>query len=370
MCKVVAVALALVTGGACSALRAQGARDELSRSRALLARAESLKAELDRRDSVARRLQYRERLARRFTAGALTVLLPDTVAEAIGERVAGDAAALLDSLETVPQSFISSRVVVAFGTAGVDSVLRAEGLSSRASMNADFGPRIDTLTGGFVAAAAVAGAYWSALDRLWRSWAPSGLTLDWLDAREGAEARRQLMAGETRVAARCLEGAMSQCSEWLGLDPEAHPYRVRYTPNELRRTLKVLMQQFGPNSRIATECIGGSDEACVSYFESTRFSLDPIPASMSARGSLLRTVRALHGAADLRRALTDTLGSVGQRLSRASGVSEDSLLAEWRRWLLTGGRWRHVTGDPKDALPVAVFGALLLVAAARSGRWR
>jgi hypothetical protein len=91
---------------------------------------------------------------------------------------------------------------------------------------------------------------------------------------------------------------------------------------------------------------------------------------MTARGSLLRAVRVVHGAAALRRALADTSGSVGVRLARASGVSEDSLLAEWRAWLLTGGGGRRVTADFADGVPVALLGALLLLAAARSGRWR
>jgi hypothetical protein len=259
--------------------------------------------------------------------------------------------------------------VVAAAAAGVDSVLQDEGLSRRERVAADFGPTPDTLTGGFVLAVALAGAYRTTLDATWRTWAPGDLTMGWLEARDGEAARRELLGGDVRVGARCLEGEVAQCGLWLGLDGGAHPFRTRYAPGELRRIVAARFWEYEPNWETARDCVHGSDEACLRFAESGPF-VDAIPAPMTARGSLLRAVRVVHGAAALRRALADTSGSVGVRLARASGVSEDSLLAGWRAWLLTGGGGRRVTADLADGVPVALLGALLLLAAARSGRWR
>lgn len=369
MCRIVAPLLALTLGAGAPALRAQASRGRIADARAMLARAESLQAQIELRDSLGRRALYRQRLARRFSAGEVTVLLAGAADEAVGTRVAARGWALLDTLGALPRGFLASRVVVASAAAGVDSVLREEGLSSRERVAADFGPRPDTLTGGFVVAITLARAYRATLDATWRNWAPGDLTLGWLEARDGEAARRELLGGEVRVGAKCLEGDIAQCGLWLGLDGEAHPFRMRYGPGELRRIVAGRSWAFEPNWQTARDCVQGSDEACVRFAESGRF-VDAIPARVPARGSLLRAVRALHGAAALRRALADTSASVGARLARASGTSTDSLLAEWRAWLLTGGGRRRVTADVADGVPVALFGALLLLAAARSGRWR
>jgi hypothetical protein len=369
MCRIVAALLALTLGTAGPALRAQVPRGRPSGTRALLARAESLQAQLAERDSLAERAVYQRRLARRFSAGDVTVLLAGTADEVVGTAVAARGWALLDTLGALPRGFAASRVVVDVFALGVDSVLRAEGLSGGERVPADFFPALDTVSGGFVVAMALARAYGAMLDPTWRSWAPAGLTLGWMEGRDGVAARHDLLAGETRVGGKCLEGEVRQCALWLGIDHEDHPFRVRYAPSELRRHLEGRMSRFGPSGATPRQCVNGSDEACIRFAESTRY-VDPIPAPSAARASLLRAVRVLHGAAALRRALADTSGAVGLRLVRASGVSEDSLLAEWRGWLLTGGGRRRVTADVADSVPVAVFGALLLFAAARSGRWR
>jgi hypothetical protein len=369
MCRVVATLLVLAAGAGAPALRAQASRGGTATSRALLARAESLQAQIELRDSLARRALYRQHLARPFNAGGVTVLLAGTADEMIGMRVVGRGVALLDSLGALPRGFAASRVVVATGAEGVDSVLRAEGLGDRERVRVDLGSSPDTLPGGFAVALTLARAYWTSLDATWRAWAPAGLTLDWMEGRDGVAARRELLAGETRVGAKCLEGQVRQCALWLGLDHDDHPFRVRYAPAELRRFLAGRVSGYEPGRETARQCADGSDEACVRLAESTRL-VDSIPAPLVARASLLRAVRVLHGAAALRDALADTAGSVGPRLARACRVSEDSLLTGWRAWLLTGGGQRRVTADVADAMPVAIFGALLLFAAARSGRWR
>jgi hypothetical protein len=369
MCKVAAALVGLAVGVGMPGLRAQNPRASVGGARALLARAESLQAQLARRDSLAGRAVYHQHLGRSFSAGDLTVVLAGTADAAVGNRVAARGVALLDTLGALPRGFVASRVVVAQSAAGVDSVLQAEGLSDRRRVEAFFGPRVDTLTAGFAVASALARAYRETLDTMWRSWGPADLALSWMEGRDGVAARRDLLAGGNAVGAQCLEGAVAQCGQWLGLDPEVHPFRVRYRPADLRRILAGRQWQYGPARQVARECVEGSDEACVQYAESGPF-VDPVPAGLTARASLLRAVRVLHGASSLRSALADSSGSIGARLARAAGVSEDSLLAEWRTWLLTGGGKRRVSATLADGVPVAFFGALLLLAAARSGRWR
>ncbi len=369
MCRVAAATLALALGAVAPLHPVLAQRAGAVDARVLLVRAESLQHEVDLRAAAAGRATYLQRVAHRFSAGDVTVLLAGPAGQTAGARVAAGAAALIDSLAVVPRAFLLSHIVVATGAEGTDSVLRAEGLSGRTRVPADISAGLDTLSARFVVAAVLARAYRGTLDAAWRSWAPADLTLGWRDAREGAAARRDLMSGAVRAGALCLAGEAAECRRWLGLDSDGDPFRMRYTPGDLRRIIAARMWEYQPNREAARECVGGSDEACVRFAEAGTF-VDSIPAGVQARGSLLQAVGALHGRAALARALADTSGFVGERLARASGVSEGSLVEEWRTWLLTSGGRHHVTGDLGDGLPVAFFGAFLLLAAARSGRWR
>jgi hypothetical protein len=232
----------------------------------------------------------------------------------------------------------------------------------------------DTLADGAMVASVIGQAYWRTLDSAWKAWLPLDLALEWKMNREGAAGAQELMAGETEAGARCLEGDALPCRRWLGLDRDPAPFATRYRPVEIRRILvkRTLGWGAGGWSGLASECAAGSDLACLQVAEHGGWAgwLSPIPASPTPRGTLVREVRALHGAEAIRRALTDSTGSVGERLARAAGISEDSLVVEWRSWLLTGGGNPKVAAGARDALPALVFAGLLLFAAARSGRWR
>ncbi len=324
-------------------------------------------AEIARQDSVARREQHRERLATRFDAGAVTVLLPASVGDATGRRFAAGAFHLLDSAGVIPWPFVQARVVVAYAALGADSVMRAEHLDGRSRILADISAAPDSLADGQLAAAVLANAYLGTLDREWRAWLPGDLAIGWSMPREGTSAARELMAGETRAGARCLGGSVADCRLWLGLDRDST--EARYLPAEIRRALT---SRYGPwmaARGLFGQCEAGSDDACEKLVREGHW-MPVSPASPASRGSLLHAVRRLHGTESLRRALADTSGSVGERLARATHLSEDSLVAEWRSWLLTGGGQSPVTADLRDAVPAVLAAALLLLAAARSGRWR
>ena len=361
----VAVALALTAGARVAA--AQGARGGEAATRALLARAEALQAQLARQDSVARQARYAELRARRFDAGDLTVLLPAAVGEVTGRRIATGAWAYLDTLGAIPAGYVRSLVAVAYEATERDSVTSAEGLQHRTRVMVEVPAHPDTLADGWTVAIEIARAYVDTLDADWRAWLPFDLGIGWKHGREDAAALRDLAAAATRTGSECLGGTAAGCRLWLGLDRDPDPFASRYTVAEIRQVAaaRPFYEYMGP---VVTQCVGGSDEACLRFARSGQ--VRPVPASTSAIRSVLREVRVVHGAAALRGALADTTGAIGQRLARAAGIGEDSLVREWREWLLTGGGGPRIAAGFREAMPVLVFGGLLLLAAARSGRWR
>jgi hypothetical protein len=359
-----ALALGAVLGSATA--EAQGIWSGRVRARALVARAESLETLVARQDSLAKQRRYDDLRARRFDAGNLTVLLPGVVGEDIGRRIAARARSYLDSLGAIPPGFLVSRVVIAYLATGRDSVLRAHGLGGRARIMVDIPVAPDSAAHGWVVAAAVTRAYVETLDPGWRAWLPMDLGLGFMRGRDDAAAVRELAAGDTRVGTGCLGGEPAACRLWLGLDHDADPYSARYTPAEIRVIVGRRMVEY--LGATVQQCVHGSDDACLRYARSGGVS--PVPSGLASVRSVLRAILILHGAEALRHALADTSGAIGQRLSRAAGIGEDSLVSEWRAWLLTGGGRPRVSASAGDALPVLLFGGLLLFAAARSGRWR
>jgi hypothetical protein len=364
MSRVLAALLVLTV--AASAAHAQGPARGIAETRRLLARADSLEAQLAWRDSVARQQTYAVRLARPFEAGPLVTLLPAAVGEETGQRIATGARDALDG--AVPDAFVRTHVVVAAAAAGVDSVLRASGLASRATVTAVVPPRPDSFADGTPVAGALAAAYRETLDTTWRAWLPFVLPVRWTMLRDGRGAVRELMGSDTRTGAECLGGSVVGCRLWLGLDADTNPYRSRYRPDELRRMIASRSFVWSYSTGLVGACTAGSDEACVDA--AARGLLSAVPAGLESRGSLLTFVRNRRPRGALVEAFADSTGAVGERLARAAGMPEDSLVRAWRIWLLTGGGLPRVTADVRDALPVVLFTGLLLLAAARSGRWR
>jgi hypothetical protein len=365
MCRAVAGVLILVLSAATQS-EAQAPRVGTALARTRLARAEALFADIVVRDLANQHRTYRERLATRFDSGPVTTMLAGSVGAETGRRTAAGAAGYVGGV--IPQAFVASRVVVALAASGVDSVLRASSLGSRIRVLADVPAQPDTLADGWIVAAALARAYSETLDATWREWLPPDLGLGWTLRRDGSAAVRDLMRGDTHGGAECLGGSVAGCRLWLGLDRDANPYATRYRPAELRRLTAGRYFATGDARNLAQECTAGSDDACL-RLASLGF-LPAIPAGPVSRGSILAFVKTRTRPAAVERALADTAGSVGDRLARAAGIPEDSLVGGWRIWLLTGGGQPRVTATLRDALPVVIFGGLLLLAAARSGRWR
>jgi hypothetical protein len=369
MCRSAVALLAIASLWGSPPAHAQGGRERDRRTQALLTKAKTLLAEAVRADSTARQDVARRRRARLFVSGELALLLPGTASEAAGRTIIADAAGYLDEFGAVPVHFVASHIVVSVVATAVDSVLRASGMMRRAPVPLDLADAPDTLVAGWIVAVALGRAFRTSLDSTWRAWLPPDLSIGWRMRRDDPAAVRELMEAQTRVAARCLGGELTDCGRWLGVDRDLHPFRTRFEPADIRRLIRGRSWFYQPGYALASQCITGSDDACVRIAEQGDV-LDPIPAGRLPRSSLLRAVRARHGLDALRQALADTVGSVGERLARAAGVGRDSMLAEWRAWVMTGGGQRGVTASAGDTLPSLLVVGLLLFAAARSGRWR
>lgn len=366
MCRTVVTAVALAVLLAAPRAETQGRGAGAARVRVLAARAEALEDQIAQQDSLAKWRRYDDLRARRFTAGDVVVLVPGVVGEATGQRIADGARRYLDTSGAVPSSFVGSLVTIAYLSVGWDSVLRADGLAARTRIMADIPAHPDSLADGWGVAARIVRAYVETLDPAWRSWVPPDLGLGFMKGRDDAAAVRELAAGDTRAGTECLGGKATACRAWFGFDRESNPYTARYTPAEIRNIVSRRMVEYLDVS--AQLCVRGSDDACLRHARTGGVS--PVPAGLASVRSVLRAIRVLHGAGALQRALADTSGAVGERLARAAGIGEDSLVTEWRAWLLTGGGRPRVSASVRDAMPVLLFGGLLLFAAARSGRWR
>jgi|GEM_PF-6230041 len=379
---------ALLLCGVCavaSVVRAQGAEGADARDRRLLARAESLEA---RRGEARLAGEARERAARRARVvewRGLAFVVPAAAPDPAVRELADSAFVLLDELGAVPRSFLTHLVVVWLGAEDTASAL-AEGRFAglrRAPVGAsivwyrDDRSRALRLPAGlemagsaanlgWMAAAAVLHAYAETLDAEWRSWLPGDYGLRRLVTSGEGRAWQTFAPGTSSEGRGCLSGKAASCRLWFGLDRDADPYAARYSPADLRATFQ--NSWFVKNNLDGRACIAGSDSACVAFAREVN-QPSPVPADGGARRSLLRAVRDLHGAPALAAALADTSGSIGQRLARATGASEDSLVVEWRRLVLSQGGALQSRAGGKEAVPALLFAGVLLLAAAGSGRW-
>jgi len=359
MCRAGPALLALALWGV--AARAQQPR---APARALLARAESLWHRIGLQDSAAARETLRQRRARRFDAGAVTTLLPEAVGAATGSRVAAGAWAYVR--DAVPVDFLAGRMAVGLAATDVEATVRAEGLGGRIRIPVGVEPGPDSLADGWTVAAELARSYRQTLDSTWRVWLPLDMGLAWTMRREGPEAVRELMQGETRAGGDCLAGLISGCRRWLGLDAAAPATRFR--PAELRVLVSGRWFPSRAAVGLAHDCTVGSDFACLRLV--ALGFLPPIPAGPVPLASFAGYVRTRGPKGALLRALADRNGGVGDRFARAVGVPEDSLVRGWRSWVMTGGGQPRVTANLRDAWPAVLVAGLLILAASRSGRWR
>ena len=220
---------------------------------------------------------------------------------------------------------------------------------------------------GWWVALAVLRAYRATLDAEWRAWLPAEYGLRRAAPRGESLSWQAFNPTTAAAGAGCLAGDPARCRHWLGLDRDSDPYAERFRAAELRSFFDLDWSSHS-DSR-ARPCLQGNDAACLAYARETGRP-PAVPAADDARRSLLRAVHDLHGAGALAAALADTSGAVGERLARAAGIGEDSLVLEWRNWALSQEHPGSSRSGGKEAAPALLFAGLLLFAASRSGRWR
>lgn len=355
-------------------LRAQTVRDSLALLRARLAHVDS---QLGVREEARRAEEAQSapsRHGRVQVIGALTVATHENVPRALIARTAKSADSVLSEFGGIPAEAIRSPILVENALSDTAALLAAPAFQRRDRLWIERWLPYDSLDdNGRRFVSPIAAHFRLTLDSTWRSWLPDDYGVYWRADAEGEYALHQLASENTSATGKeCLAGTIRSCRYWLGIDADSIAYDVRYHPDELRTAINGISFSRNPGPGMAS-CRQGDDAACVRLFQGLEGNWRPlavIPAPAAALASLLRSVRALHGADAVRRALADSAGSVGERLARVSGVSEDSLVAQWRMWVLSRGRPERVTAGMGEALSAIAFTVILVGLALRSGRWR
>jgi hypothetical protein len=365
--RAVLLALSLATGILEPAL-AQRAPDSTALLRARLAQVNGLftaRAELRHAEEA----RAPRRLGRTQTEGNFTLLVSEAVPRDTVVRLAASADSILANFGGIPDSFIRTFVHVMPFVSDTAALLASPAMRGRSRLRLEWSgelPGFD-LRDGWILAEPVVRAFRESRDSTWQAWLDYSYGVYWQPADAGEAAITMLTSPNYAVGNECLAGRSRSCRLWLGVDRDSQPFLVRYKPEELVS----IAQQRTMRGAEGAACRAGEAATCARVFErSPWLQVRVIPAPEHLRSSLIRAVRSLHGPDAVRRALADRTGSVGERLSRAAGVSEDSLMTEWRHWVLSRGRMERVSAGAGDALTALLFTALLVGLAARSGRWR
>jgi hypothetical protein len=358
-----ALVLAVV---ATATLRAQTAEDrQTTELRVLLGRLDAQLADLAVARARAEQATRPQRTARVVVSGGVALVLwtgvPDSLAHALAHR----ADSALRRSGVIPGSFTSELVFVMRDAADTAAALSDAGLADRRRVELNVALPLQRVDDWWVLGPLLS-AYAASLDSTWADWTQNAWGfVRWPD-RAAERGGKELLAAAWDVADRCLAGDPAGCRRFLGLDTDAHPYRVRFTPAERRR----LLEGYWGGYRGILACRNGDDDACVRVLETTPFTgMGGIPAGGDTRAGLLASMAAMHGPAAVRTALADREGSVGERLARAAGISVDSLAMEWRAWALAGGRPYHVRAGLGDLLAAALIVGILVSASTRSQPW-
>jgi len=369
--RAAAAAVTMLLGA--GALVAQAPPGATPPERALLARADSLYRQLETRRDQQRREHRESARGRLVESGGLAAVVPGQATANQVQHSLDTAALLLRDLGGVPQVFARSVVVVLANAADTAVALSTPVVRDRRRLRLG-GIQWTEVGGGRSAlivpaqslAGAIASGYRDTRDADWRAWLPADLGVGpW--TRGAAWGAFDVLTRSTWAAgSRCLSGDTEGCRLWLGVDRDSSPYQTRYEADELRTYVDEHWKWYAERSPKGRECLGGDASACVEYVREQHHILPAIPSDEGSRRSLVRALRVLHGAAAVERAFADTTGSVGQRFARAAGIGEDSLMREWRYWVLTrGGRPQDRTLFA-DAAPAVLLAGLLVLVARRS----
>ncbi|HTS88122.1 MAG TPA: hypothetical protein VMG41_06480 [Gemmatimonadales bacterium] len=174
-----------------------------------------------------------------------------------------------------------------------------------------------------------------------------------------------------QVDRSCYRGGLAACRIALGLEDSASAVETYMTERERRDVASRVVvpgtteEGTSPGFRA---CIAGVDSACIAIIHATPPRALPRPLGSVARGVLVRLALAQGGRGAYDRLLSGSGGPVGQ-LSAASEIPLDSLLAQWRRRVLSA-RPTPVTLPHYGVLLGVGWILVLGLCASRSSRWR
>lgn len=174
-------------------------------------------------------------------------------------------------------------------------------------------------------------------------------------------ARLELATADSRTARRCVAGNLTACATLLALHgPPADPLRSWYAPEDYPAL--VARVRLGPSDgddapALQRACLARHGAACTQLVDRLPAVRIPPPVLDGPRRVFLHEALRDGGAAALTR-LRDPRGDIGARLARASGVTEEALLARWRQRMIAP---RGTNVRPAASVALASIGWIALL---------
>ena len=182
----------------------------------------------------------------------------------------------------------------------------------------------------------------------------------------------ELVTAPWEAVRRCFLGDLSRCEDVLQVDDSVGLLMRWYlTPSEREALVTNSFNDYFARTAAPTlqRCRLHQDPACTALLQSLPAGTLPRPLTQAARLLLIREALRAGGREAYRRLVADSSAPIGTRLSRAAGVSLDSLVMRWRDRALAS-----------HSLPVALpwwatiaalgWTALFGFCALGSSRWR
>jgi hypothetical protein len=186
-------------------------------------------------------------------------------------------------------------------------------------------------------------------------------------------AYEEIVLAPWRSVHRCYLGELAWCRVALGLTQDSNPVVNWYDAAERRAIVAELRhyhqvwRQHGATERCL---IQQSDEACIALLRSLPPTLPlPQPLPYATRVTLVRRAMELGGPGAYSRLAGNSDRALAARLAAAAGVSADSLLASWRRDILTAPP-KTVRFAASAVWSAVGWVALVAFLGFRSTRWR
>lgn len=198
--------------------------------------------------------------------------------------------------------------------------------------------------------------------------------------RELEGAYESLVTTASVAVTDCYDGTADRCWDAMGLDHRDDWVTAWYTAPERRALVRpaserrALVRHITPSSSpradgVLASCLDDeNDDACAAVLVD-RGAAASIPLPPRARMTLVAHALMLGGPEGFSRLIADTEGPIKDRLTRASGVTADSLIGSWRAATLQARPDAHA--DTKKMRWSSLIWLLALAGVStRSTRWR